>query len=301
MVLNQRALEEPVVSDPLGKLYNKSAALEYLLHPPAADGSAHSAFGADGDAVASHLVSLKDLVTLKLTPNPTYDAAAPAAITASEPVKAKWICPVSMKEMNGGSARKDAGRWVYLRGCGCAVTETGLKQLRIGSPGPESDCLICGTKYDKDADRETVTINPSQEEEESMRASLAARRRIEKAEKERKKREKKDAKDAKKRKADDTAAPVLASVVPNDTSATRVDDDDPKAKKSRLASDKPRPTAPVPASKMAKLIAAEAERKAANQSAAVASIYGPRDATGKQLLGQQAESWMTRGSWTRYA
>lgn len=284
------------MSDPLGKLYNKPAALEYLLHPPAADGSSHSAFGADGDAIAAHLASLKDLVTLKLTRNPTYNSSVPSTTDADQ-ITSKWICPVSMKEMNGGLWRRDAGRWVYLRGCGCAVTETGLKQLRLGSAGPEPECLICGTKYTEDTDRETVTINPGQEEEESMRASLAARRRIEKAEKERKRKEKKD---AKKRKADDST--VLSAVVAADDSNSAIVDLDGKVKKPRLAqglAEKPRPTAPLPASKLASLIAAEAEKKAANQTAAVASIYGPRDAQGKQVFAEQG--WMTRGSWTRYA
>lgn len=291
----QRELEEPVVSDALGKLYNKSAALEYLLNPPAADGSSHSSFGADGDAVAAHLSSLKDLTTLKLTRNPTYDAAGPST-TDAERISAKWICPVSMKEMNGGLGRRDAGRWVYLKGCGCAVTEAGLKQLRLGSSTPEGECLICGTKYTKDSDTATVTINPGQEEEEVMRAGLAARKRIEKAEKERKKKEKKEAKDSKKRKADDSG--VLSPVVPSADSRPTTDASE-SLKRPRLSTEKPRPSAPVPASKLATLIAAETEKKVANQSAAVASIYGPRDANGKQV--KREESWMTRGTWTRYA
>jgi len=55
-------------------------------------------------------------------------------------------------------------------------------------------------------------------------------------------------------------------------------------------------------SKITTEIQKETQQKLVNlSSTTLQSIYGPRDANGKQLLGQQKESWMTRGTWTRYA
>ena len=48
---HQRPLQEPIVSCPLGKLYNKDAVLEFLID--------RNAFGAEGEVVCGHIRSIK--------------------------------------------------------------------------------------------------------------------------------------------------------------------------------------------------------------------------------------------------
>lgn len=109
----------------MGKLYNQDAIIEYLLDP--------TIYG-DGDKICSHISSLKDTVKLKLTPNPAYnekvtnqDSATMGSLERG--IKSKFVCPISMKEMNGKH------RFVYLDTCGCVFAEQALKEI------PGKDCV----------------------------------------------------------------------------------------------------------------------------------------------------------------
>lgn len=118
-------LEQPVVSDGLGKLYNQDAIIEYLLDP--------TIYG-DGDKICSHITSLKDTTKLNLTPNPTYNEKernldSTTMGNLQHQVKSKFICPISMKEMNGKH------RFVYLDTCGCVFAEQSLKEI------PSKECV----------------------------------------------------------------------------------------------------------------------------------------------------------------
>lgn len=128
-MLLQLLLEQPVVSCGLGKLYNQDAIIEYLLDP--------SVYG-DGDKICSHITSMKDTVKLNLTPNPAYNEKESNADSTTmgnleRHVKSKFICPISMKEMNGKH------RFVYLDTCGCVFAEQALKEI------PSKECVTVST------------------------------------------------------------------------------------------------------------------------------------------------------------
>ncbi|KAI8327135.1 Rtf2 RING-finger-domain-containing protein [Choanephora cucurbitarum] len=177
--LSKLLLEQPVVSCGLGKLYNQDAILEYLLNP--------NTYG-DGDKICSHITSVKDTVKLNLTPNPAYnlkvnnDSATMGNL--EKDIKSKFICPLSMKEMNGKH------RFVYLNTCGCTFAEQALKEV------PSAECLTCGKPFEAD---NIVVINPTKEEQEVMRKKLEekkAKARAEKKSKSSKKKRKREDVDA---------------------------------------------------------------------------------------------------------
>lgn len=205
----QRDLEEPVVADALGKLYNKDALLEFLLAPPpsATNPISSRPFGADGLLAAGHLRSLKDVQNLKLTP--TSSNAQQSISSASnaetggqiEYGKARWECPITLRGMNG------AVRFVYVQGCGCVASEVGLRELAgrpTGSPKDSKEsngsddkavCPICAQQLPGPG-IELVTLNPAGEEKEAVTKAWAAKILADEVEKA----EKKAAKKSKKRK-----------------------------------------------------------------------------------------------------
>ncbi|RDB27300.1 Carboxypeptidase Y [Hypsizygus marmoreus] len=156
--LSKLKLEEPVVSCALGKLYNKDSIIEFLLD--------RAAFG-DGETICGHIRSLKDVKTLKLTPNhtarPSEDNDVP-----------QFICPLTLKEMNGVQP------FVYLSTCGCTFSQAGLKTVAKATVNGHEQlelCPQCGKKYSGAND--VVLINPSQDEEDSMRLEMERRRLLE--------------------------------------------------------------------------------------------------------------------------
>ncbi|KAF9328963.1 hypothetical protein BG006_007924 [Podila minutissima] len=170
--LSKKALSAPVVSCGLGKLYNRDAILEFLLD--------RSAYG-DGDLICKHIKSLKDVVTLKLEPNPSFSESHSPSLTNhdQEPV-ARYVCPITMKEMNGKQ------RFVYLDTCGCVLSEQAMKEI------PSKSCLKCTKPFEP---INVITLNPKPEELEVMENALAekhARILAEKKEKKKAKANKKE-------------------------------------------------------------------------------------------------------------
>jgi len=104
-----------VVSDYLGRIYNKDSVLEWLISP---DGFA------DGEVLVKHIRSLKDVVELKFS---------------KDSKSGKWTCPVTRKEVGIGSSK-----FVAHAECGDVFAESAIKEI-------ESEiCLECGTKVDKE-------------------------------------------------------------------------------------------------------------------------------------------------------
>ncbi|KAJ3266629.1 hypothetical protein HDU77_011377 [Chytriomyces hyalinus] len=125
--LSKEPLREPIVACRLGRLYNKESVIEHLMD--------RTKFG-DGDEIAGHLQSLKDVTVLKLTKNPSYNQSEVDELESGAggggSAGAKYICPVSLKDFNGKL------RFVYSLVCGCVVAEAAVKQLSADS------CLGCG-------------------------------------------------------------------------------------------------------------------------------------------------------------
>jgi len=259
--LSKRPLQEPIVSCGLGKLYNKDALLEYLLDK--------SAYG-DGEEICGHIKSIKDVTTLKFTPNP----AKPIADADPTRPHASFICPLTLKEMSGTHP------FVYLASCGCVFSSAGLRALSSptsatpssSSPSDKTGqrlCPNCAKKYDK-ATGDMRTINPSPEEQERMRAEMDARRAAA------------PVKIKKKRKAD------------NANTATEAAESD--TKKARSAANAGAPSSVVAVARsVTKSLEAEEKKRKEHMSAAVASLYKPKGQAARK------ETFTTMGTFTRYA
>ncbi|KAG7091197.1 hypothetical protein E1B28_010248 [Marasmius oreades] len=254
--LSKRPLQEPIVSCALGKLYNKDAILEYLLDK--------STYG-DGERICGHIRSLKDVKTLNLTPNP---APASGSTTAERNDKARFICPLSLKEMSGSQP------FVYIWTCGCVFSQAGLKTMGKSKEKEEQDgetseldvCPQCAAKYTLKDD--VLFLNPSPVEEEKMQEAMERRRQLEPVKTKKTKKRKNSEDDgevAKKKKT--TAPPPASSTNPSIAAASRA---------------------------VISSLAMEEVKRKANMSDAVKSLYG--DGTQKRT-----ETFMTRGTFTRYA
>jgi len=256
--LSKRKLQEPIVSCALGKLYNKDSIIEFLLD--------RSIYG-DGENICGHVRSLKDIKTLKLTLN----SAPLPSNGASEPTdRAQFVCPMSMKEMNGSQP------FVYISTCGCVFSQAGLRTLTSKEKGKEKEgstippsesasdvvelCPNCATKYKKD---DIVSLNPGLEEEETLRFALERKRLQEPAKKKSKKRKNESDEGEPRRKKQETAPIINAAVV---TATSRA---------------------------VASELEKEEARRKANMSAAVKSLYEPGST--------RKDTFMTRGTFTRYA
>lgn len=128
--LSKEPLVPPVVTCPLGKLYSREAVLEMML--------ARSSGTLSHDPIP-HIKSTKHLHNLRLTPNPAYQPRGPLEVRqAADEGTAPFICPVTGREMNGNFA------FVYLKGCGCVISEQALSSV------PVKSCLKCGRSREID-------------------------------------------------------------------------------------------------------------------------------------------------------
>ncbi|ORX35712.1 Rtf2 RING-finger-domain-containing protein [Kockovaella imperatae] len=194
--LSKRILSKPVVIDPLGKLYNKDALIEYFLDK--------SKYG-DGDQICGYLKGVKDVLTLNLTDNPEYSPPA-SSTTVSAPLKAPFVCPLSLKEMNG------AVPFIALRPCGCVFSDASIRAVipnltrGVGKSQNNLDdrpdeakpvvstssssnmvtCPNCGKDLDPTLSTSILPINPSKEVQEILLEQLLIARASAKASKKRK-------------------------------------------------------------------------------------------------------------------
>ncbi|KAG9045336.1 hypothetical protein FS837_006468 [Tulasnella sp. UAMH 9824] len=268
--LSKRPLQEPIVSCALGKLYNKDALLEYLLDK--------SAYG-DGAKICGHIKSLKDVVTLRLTPNPAYTSSPSDDSVTNK--RAQFICPLNLKEMTGNIP------FVYLATCGCVFSSAGLKAISTPYSSSSEDegnkkepCPQCGKSFSCTDD--VRTINPTPDEQERMMEKMLAA--------------KASAKSNKKKRKD------LAST------NGAIEDAAPPSKRTKAAADSVTPPdvpSPAPsinpmvssvARKVTAQIAEEEKKRKANMSKAIASLYAPKDGGPKEK-----GTFLTMNTFTRYA
>jgi len=214
---------------------------------------------------------MQDVKTLTLTPNP----APPATDISPDSLdRAQFICPLTMKEMNG------AQPFVYISTCGCVFSQAGLKTVsasespkdkeRASPPEGEEDkptesfslCPQCAKKYSKD---DILPLNPSPEEQLKTQFALDRKRQLEPAKKKSKKRK-------------------------NDSSPEEAE---PPSKKQAATVPGPslNPAIAGASRAVVKELEKEEEKRKANMSAAVKSLYGD----GKQ----RKETFMTMGTFTR--
>jgi hypothetical protein len=216
------------------------------------------------------ILSLQDVKTLKLTPNPS----PPATSASPNDERPQFVCPLTMKEMNGVQP------FVYIAKCGDVFSQSGLRAVSHPSSSSESPpphgnavkddekektkqlhvCPQCASKYDGSSD--IRTINPSPEEEETMHTAMLLSRTS----------EPKSSK-SKKRKLDPSS--THSSATP------------PPSKKPQTL-----PTISSNSALAAEIAKGEAKRKA-GMSEAVKSLYGNKDGP------KRKETFMTMGTFTR--
>jgi len=211
-------------------------------------------------------------VTLKLTPNP-----APVVPGADAPNRAAYVCPLTLKEMTG------ALPFVYLATCGCVFSASGLRALAapandttFTANGEETEhtptsCPQCSKPYEKKTD--VLTINPSDEEEATMRAAMEAKRGA----------AKNQSGKGKKRKA---------AEIERANEESGVNGHDSKRQKTSIAPVAPKTNTAVAAMarKVAESLAEEELKRKTVMSDAVASLYGPNE---------KRQTFMTMGTFTR--
>ena len=151
--LSKRPLASPIVSDYLGRLYNKDAIIEWIL-------KGVEAFG-DGEEVLKGrgVTGLKDVVVVQFqamdpTPGEEANGNGTAEQTEGSERKERWVCPITRKELGTGA------RAVYLVPCGCAFAEVAIKETlgKGGKEGDAAECLSCGKPYNA---RDVININPT--------------------------------------------------------------------------------------------------------------------------------------------
>jgi len=156
--ISKENLKEPVVACELGNLYNKEIVIECLLEkkiPPS----------------FSHIRSLKDVQTVKFTPNPSY---------TSDSDSSPYTCPITVFEYGGKH------KFVVLRPCGCVVSQQALEQV------PSTDCINCGQPLQV---QKTISLGLNEEEQNLLRVLIEERLPQEKKTKKAKKNEEKVVKD----------------------------------------------------------------------------------------------------------
>ena len=224
---------------------------------------------------------IQDVKTLKLTARPT-----PVTSTDVPPSEVpQFVCPLNLKEMNGVQP------FVYVRSCGCVFSQSGLRTL-IGptvptreisssdeSNGDSADkeeldvCPQCATKFSKTSD--VMTINPSEDEGQRMRAALELRRSREPVKSK-----------TKKRKAGAEATIEEATTVSKKKKS-------PPAGNSSSPVPSLNPTISAASRALTSSLVAEEVKRKANMSDAVKSLYrGKGDPPRK-------ETFTTMGTFTR--
>lgn len=271
----------------------------------------------------------QDVRPLRLTQNPTYRPPSPTS-ASSDVQSSPYVCPLTQKEMNGKH------RFVYLRTCGCVLSEAGLRAVSadIGQSSSKSNaseqneepnrviaedvrtCPQCAVPYhanalmkgrEPDPGGDVVVINPPATEQAAMRSAMEAARAEESSRKSKAKAaagaegegDEAHAEAKKKRKAEKKAArEATAAALAAELGA---DGAQPNAKRARVA-DAPSMSATAPGAAAARKVgsaqAALAAKLGTEQkplSPAIASIYGH----GREK--PKGETWMTRGTFTRWA
>lgn len=164
--LSREPLQAPVVSDALGRLYNKDAVIQHLLQRHQSEPTT--------DPIP-HIRGLRDTTDLNLTTNTLY---RPASAGQSEQHSVyPFMCPLSARQMDG------MHRFVYIAPCGCVMSASGLQATLTDARGEVHPCPVCakhfhaaltkGAKAVQGSD--VATINPDKDEEDRLREKMESR------------------------------------------------------------------------------------------------------------------------------
>eukprot|EP00041_Stephanoeca_diplocostata_P000075 m.13280 g.13280 ORF g.13280 m.13280 type:complete len:301 (-) comp10080_c0_seq2:231-1133(-) len=124
--LTSEPLKEPIVACELGRVYNKTSVLEFLVNkseqPP------------DRLELMRHIRRMKDLTTLQLTKSKDYKDTADSGF--SDRGDAQFCCPVIAVPMNGFN------RFVFVRTTGLVVSEKAYKEVPTSCGDVAADDVI---------------------------------------------------------------------------------------------------------------------------------------------------------------
>lgn len=137
--LSGMELNEPIVGDALGNLYNKEAVINWLLD--------RTQFSKGQKDLAKHITSLKDVVEI----HPKY------VISGKRPT---WICPLSQKDVRKESL---STKFVYIVPCGHVFSKNAITEL------DETVCSECEHTYKK---RDIIVINGESRDLEALKNRL---------------------------------------------------------------------------------------------------------------------------------
>nr|CAG4641902.1 EOG090X0ACT [Eurycercus lamellatus] len=145
----QEPLRAPIVACELGRLFNRESVLEILLDK------------ARAPDCGRHLRNLKDVKSLVLTPNPSFQKYANKGDAYDDLQAAEFICPVLGVEMNGKF------KFCFIWTCGCVMSERSLKEIKT------TVCHKCQQPFKEE---DVIVMNPSEEELAIMEANMDSRR-----------------------------------------------------------------------------------------------------------------------------
>ncbi|RPB19421.1 hypothetical protein L211DRAFT_842663, partial [Terfezia boudieri ATCC MYA-4762] len=163
--LSKRPLASPIVADHFGRLYNKDAMIEWLLKGLEAFGDGKEVLKGRGVSGLKNVVGVQ-FQALESTPGEESNGNGALEQTEGGERKERWMCPVTRKELGPGV------RAVYLVPCGCAFTESAIKETAGHKEGEDAECLHCGKPYNP---RDIININPTAEADT---APLRARMKV---------------------------------------------------------------------------------------------------------------------------
>jgi len=145
--ISKEPLKDPIVACELGFLYNKEAVIRSLL-----DKTLDESF--------KHIRSLKDLIPVHFTPNPTFEEKK-----GDDNIR-QFICPITLIEVG-------RQHFSLIKTCGCVLSERAFVEV------PSATCLQCGKPFQQS---DILPLNPPAEELEELKTSMEARREQEKLE-----------------------------------------------------------------------------------------------------------------------
>jgi hypothetical protein len=139
--LSNKSLQPPIVSDYLGRLFNKDSVLEYLLGSVDEEGQAKIA---EMDKIVNGTIkSVKDTVEVLFEQDNEVKRGV------------RFVCPVTNKALGPGGAKA-----VYLVPCGHAFSAEAIRQL-----SDERSCPQCADSYEAE---NVIPILPTSEDVKSL-------------------------------------------------------------------------------------------------------------------------------------
>lgn len=181
--LTSQPLKAPIVVCGLGKLYNRTSVLEFLLGEGlfvyTKDELKKNGFG--------HLTSIKNVTELKLTTNPAAVAEESKALFNTETTAAAsglFVCPVTQLETNG------MHQFCVIKTCGHVFSEKALNLFQ-----ELNGCWTCNLPYTKE---DIIPINGSEKVVEELQDKLQQKLNSEKEKKDKKRKRREEKKNAKK-------------------------------------------------------------------------------------------------------